>query len=105
MPTPPAAPLTSFGTLAAVDLEPRTAGVHVPARARRELAGRLRGEICKDDLLARYGGEEFAAVLTETDKTSAAELADRLRQALLELGRFEQQLRDRSGDSGVEGAG
>ena len=31
----------------------------------RELAGRLRSEVCRDDLLARYGGEEFAAVLTE----------------------------------------
>jgi diguanylate cyclase (GGDEF)-like protein len=48
----------------------------------RELAGRLWGEICKDDLLARYGGEEFAAVLTEADKTAAAELAEQLRRAV-----------------------
>jgi diguanylate cyclase (GGDEF)-like protein len=48
----------------------------------RELAGRLRGEICKDDLLARYGGEEFAAVLTEADKTAAAELAEQLRRSV-----------------------
>jgi len=48
----------------------------------RELAGRLRGEICKDDLLARYGGEEFAAVLTEADKFAAAELAEQLRRTV-----------------------
>jgi diguanylate cyclase (GGDEF)-like protein len=48
----------------------------------RELAGCLRGEICKDDLLARYGGEEFAAVLTEADKTAAAELAEQLRRTV-----------------------
>jgi diguanylate cyclase (GGDEF)-like protein len=48
----------------------------------RELAGRLRGEICKDDLLARYGGEEFAAVLTEADKTTAADLAEQLRRTV-----------------------
>jgi two-component system cell cycle response regulator len=45
----------------------------------RELASRLRSEICKDDLLARYGGEEFAAVLTEADQAAAAELAEQLR--------------------------
>jgi two-component system cell cycle response regulator len=46
----------------------------------RELAGRLKSEIRRDDLLARYGGEEFAAVLTETDAASGAELAEHLRQ-------------------------
>jgi len=48
----------------------------------RELAGRLKGEIRRDDLLARYGGEEFAAVLTETDSASGAELAEHLRQTV-----------------------
>lgn len=31
------------------------------------------------DILARYGGEEFLAILPETDKAKAIELADRLR--------------------------
>ncbi len=48
----------------------------------RELAGRLKSEIRRDDLLARYGGEEFAAVLTETDPASGAELAEHLRQTV-----------------------
>ena len=48
----------------------------------RQLAGRLKSEICTDDLLARYGGEEFAAILTETDPAAAAELAEQLREAV-----------------------
>ena len=48
----------------------------------RELASRLKSEICNDDLLARYGGEEFAAILTETDLPAAAELAEQLRRAV-----------------------
>jgi diguanylate cyclase (GGDEF)-like protein len=51
----------------------------------RDLAERLRLKICKDDLLARYGGEEFAAVLTETDRVAAAELAEQLRRSVEEL--------------------
>ena len=48
----------------------------------RELAGRLRSEIRRDDLLARYGGEEFAAVLTETDPETGAKMAEYLRQTV-----------------------
>jgi diguanylate cyclase (GGDEF)-like protein len=48
----------------------------------RELASRLKSEICKDDLLARYGGEEFVAVLTEAHQTSAAEVAENLRRTV-----------------------
>lgn len=48
----------------------------------RELAGRLKSEFRKDDLIARYGGEEFAAVLSETDSASGAELAEHIRQTV-----------------------
>ena len=51
----------------------------------RELADRLRSKICKDDLLARYGGEEFAAVLTEANRSTAAELAEQLRRTVEDL--------------------
>ncbi|QDV38216.1 GGDEF domain-containing protein [Tautonia plasticadhaerens] len=50
----------------------------------RELAGRLRGEVCEDGLLARYGGEEFAVVLIETGLERAVEVAERLRRAVAE---------------------
>jgi diguanylate cyclase (GGDEF)-like protein len=48
----------------------------------RELASRLKSEICNDDLLARYGGEEFVAVLTEADQAAAAEVAEKLRRTV-----------------------
>jgi two-component system, cell cycle response regulator len=51
----------------------------------RDLAEGLRSKICKDDLLARYGGEEFAAVLTEADRATAAELAEQLRRTVEDL--------------------
>ena len=38
------------------------------------------------DLLARYGGEEFAAILTGTDEAGGAEVAERLRAAVEQLG-------------------
>jgi len=37
------------------------------------------------DLAARYGGEEFVALLPETSLDAAAEIAERLRQAVLDL--------------------
>jgi diguanylate cyclase (GGDEF)-like protein len=38
------------------------------------------------DLMARYGGEEFAAILTGTDEPGGAEVAERLRAAVEQLG-------------------
>jgi diguanylate cyclase (GGDEF)-like protein len=38
------------------------------------------------DLLARYGGEEFVAILTNTDEAGGAEVAERLRAAVEQLG-------------------
>ncbi|HEX5420880.1 MAG TPA: diguanylate cyclase [Gammaproteobacteria bacterium] len=38
------------------------------------------------DLMARYGGEEFAALLYDVDAAKAAELAERMRRAVMALG-------------------
>jgi diguanylate cyclase (GGDEF)-like protein/PAS domain S-box-containing protein len=38
------------------------------------------------DIVARYGGEEFVAILTDTDQTGARILAERIRQAVQNLG-------------------
>jgi diguanylate cyclase (GGDEF)-like protein len=50
--------------------------------ALRELAGRIKGSIRREEMFARYGGEEFAIVLPETDRDHALELCDRLRQLI-----------------------
>jgi diguanylate cyclase (GGDEF)-like protein len=47
--------------------------------ALRELAGRIRGSIRKEELFARYGGEEFVIILPETNRERAIELGERLR--------------------------
>ncbi len=38
-----------------------------------------------EDLFARYGGEEFVAVLPDTDNAGALSIAERMRQAVLDL--------------------
>ncbi len=48
--------------------------------ALRELAGRIKGSIRREEMFARYGGEEFAIVLPETSREHAIELCERLRQ-------------------------
>jgi diguanylate cyclase (GGDEF)-like protein len=53
----------------------------------REVAAILREGLARPtDLVARYGGEEFAVVLPGTGAVGARYVAERLRQAVLELG-------------------
>jgi diguanylate cyclase (GGDEF)-like protein len=47
-----------------------------------ELAGRIRGEVRDVDTVARYGGEEIVVVLPETDEAGAAQLAERICDAV-----------------------
>ncbi|MGB8652137.1 MAG: diguanylate cyclase, partial [Mycobacteriales bacterium] len=47
-----------------------------------ELAGRLRTQVRDVDTVARYGGEELVVVLPETDEAGAAQLADRICEAV-----------------------
>ena len=51
----------------------------------KEVCRLVRRNIRAEDIFARYGGEEFIAILSETDKTHAIELADRLRQQISAL--------------------
>lgn len=45
------------------------------------LAGVIRSTFRRTDVAARYGGEEFCALLPQTDRTGAEQVAERLRQA------------------------
>ncbi len=51
----------------------------------REVSALVRESMRQGDILCRYGGEEFIAILPETDKTKAIELADRLREKISRL--------------------
>ncbi|HCY86685.1 MAG TPA: GGDEF domain-containing protein [Desulfobacteraceae bacterium] len=51
----------------------------------REVARLIKDNMRRGDVLARYGGEEFFAILPETDKVKAMELADRLRAKIASL--------------------
>jgi diguanylate cyclase (GGDEF)-like protein len=48
----------------------------------REVAGRCRTLLRTSDLLGRYGGDELVALLPETHAQGAAQLADRIRDAV-----------------------
>ena len=52
----------------------------------RRVAGAISSALQRPgDVAARYGGEEFAALLPDTDARGAAEVAERIRQAVLGL--------------------
>ena len=51
----------------------------------KEIALVVKDNMRTGDVLARYGGEEFIAILPETDKNRAMELADRLRVKIAAL--------------------
>jgi len=46
----------------------------------RSVAGIIREQLRNSDVLCRYGGEEFAALLTNTNTTTAKEVAERIRR-------------------------
>jgi diguanylate cyclase (GGDEF)-like protein len=56
----------------------------------RELAGRVKQAVRKEELFARYGGEEFVVVLPETSLGRGVEVAERIR-TLVELHTFEYE--------------
>ncbi|MCF8045402.1 MAG: GGDEF domain-containing protein [Desulfarculaceae bacterium] len=62
-------------------------------RVLMEVASTVRANIRQGDILARYGGEEFIAILPETDRQKAKELAERLRE---KISRLEIQSGDRT---------
>jgi two-component system cell cycle response regulator len=45
----------------------------------RELAGRVRSRVRREEVFARYGGEEFTLTLPDTDREHALHLAEQLR--------------------------
>jgi len=48
----------------------------------KRVANTIQEELRKVDILARYGGEEFVILLPETDKESAALVAEKIRRAV-----------------------
>lgn len=48
----------------------------------KEISHLVKRNMRSGDVLTRYGGEEFIAILPETDRTKAIELADRLRSKI-----------------------
>lgn len=52
--------------------------------ALKEVAGLLRRNLKRDDLVARYGGEEFAIILLGVDRSAARAVAERIRARVKE---------------------
>lgn len=52
----------------------------------KTIASKVQRNMRTGDILARYGGEEFIAILPETGRAKAMELADRLRQKIANAG-------------------
>jgi diguanylate cyclase (GGDEF)-like protein len=50
------------------------------------VAKALRDHSRRSDLVARYGGEEFAVLCPDTDSATALQVAERLREAVAQLG-------------------
>lgn len=48
----------------------------------KEMANIMKEQVRQIDLVGRYGGEEFVIALPDTNKTSAAHVADRLRESI-----------------------
>ncbi|MCG8532672.1 MAG: GGDEF domain-containing protein, partial [Desulfovibrionales bacterium] len=48
----------------------------------KKVAALVQSSMRKGDILARYGGEEFIAILPETNKAKATDLANRLREKI-----------------------
>ncbi|WP_185974781.1 tetratricopeptide repeat-containing diguanylate cyclase [Deinococcus detaillensis] len=48
----------------------------------RQVAGLLRGQLRRGDLLARYGGEEFVLLLAETSQTDTLAVCEHLRRTI-----------------------
>ncbi len=57
-------------------------GHHIGDLVLREVAGLIKRQMRKSDVMARYGGEEFAALLVRTDQLEAMEIAERIRQSV-----------------------
>lgn len=55
----------------------------------KQLVQTIKGEIRGSDIVFRYGGEEFVVLLTNTNQSTALEVAERLRQSVnkMELAR------------------
>jgi diguanylate cyclase (GGDEF)-like protein len=50
------------------------------------IAKALRDHSRRSDLVARYGGEEFAVLCPDTDRATGVQVAERLREAVAQLG-------------------